>query len=158
MPTRAEQTLIEICFGGIAMARKQPELALSHYLQAAEISPDYPSVWYIIGHLQQTLKQYENAEESLKRAITADDDLRAYAELASVYLLRQQLSKAHQILEQGIHIHPKSAHLRALLSSVLFEMGEHRRAQTILEEAERLNPESEMVKVVRQAIKKSKKR
>jgi non-homologous end joining protein Ku len=48
--------------------------------------------------------------------------------------------------------------LRAILAAMLLDSGENRRAQELLEEAERINPDLEMVKTVRQVIDKHKKR
>ena len=157
-PSPAEATVIEASLGNIAMYRDQQDEGLRHFLRAAEISPDYPAIWYNIGHIQYSLERYEEAVESLKRAIETDDDLRAYAELAAVYMAQQRWAEARETLEQGLRVHPQSAHLRAILAALLLDSGENRRAQVLLEEAERLNPDLEMVKTVRQVMDKHKKR
>src|SRR6266581_4531460 len=51
--------------------------------EATVISPNYPAIWYNIGHIQYALERYDEAVDSLKRAIETDNDLRAYAELAA---------------------------------------------------------------------------
>jgi hypothetical protein len=47
--------------------------------------------------------------------------------------------------------------MRALLAGILLDMGELRRGQAVLEEAERLDPEGEMVQAVRQILESMKK-
>src|SRR6266581_4353952 len=126
--------------------------------EATVISPNYPAIWYNIGHIQYALERYDEAVDSLKRAIETDNDLRAYAELAAVYMALRRSAEARETLEQGLRTHPQSAHLRAILAAFLLDSGENRRAQVLLEEAERINPDLEMVKTVRQVMDKHKKR
>jgi len=157
-PSPAEATVIEASLGNIAMYRNQQGEGLRHFLRAAEISPNYPAIWYNIGHIQYALERYDEAVDSLKRAIETDNDLRAYAELAAVYMALRRSAEARETLEQGLRAHPQSAHLRAILAAFLLDSGENRRAQVLLEEAERINPDLEMVKTVRQVMDKHKKR
>lgn len=157
-PTPAEATLIEASLGNAAMERDQPEEGLKHFLRTAELTPNYPAIWYNIGHIQMGLKRYEEAVNSLKRSVEVANDLRSYAELAAAYMSLQRLADARETLEQGLRVYPQSAHLRAILAAVLLDNGETRRAQGMLEEAERINPDLEMVKTVRQLMNKFKKR
>jgi protein involved in temperature-dependent protein secretion len=60
-------------------------------------------------------------------------------------------------VEQGVRLHPQSAHMRGLLAGILLDMGELRRAQAVLEEAERIDPGSEMVQTVRKMLESMKK-
>jgi len=157
-PTPAEATVIEAGLGNIALYRNQQDEGLKHFLRAAEISPNYPAIWYNIGHIQYELERYEEAVDSLKRSIEMDNDLRSYAELAAVYMVLKRTADAREILEQGLRVYPQSAHLRAILAALLLDSGDTRRAQGLLEEAERINPDLEMVKTVRQVMDKRKKR
>jgi len=157
-PNRLEETVIKSVLGNIALERKQFEEALRYYQQVADFSPNYPSIWYIIGHVQHQLKRDEEAEQSLKRAIEVDNDFSAYSELAGVYMAQHDYAKAREIVEQGLRVYPKSAHLRALLAALTFDSGDRRRAQTLLQEAERINPNLEMVKAVRKILNEHKKR
>ncbi len=157
-PSREEQTLIELGLGNVAIDRNQVEEALTHFQRAADISPDYPGIWYNIGHVQSQLKQYAEAEQSLKRALEERKDLHIFTELASVYMSQQKDAQAREILEQGLRLYPQSAALRALLAALVLETGDRRRAQSLIEEAERLNPNLEIVKTVRQIMNKHKKK
>jgi tetratricopeptide (TPR) repeat protein len=157
-PSREEQTLIELGLGNIAIDRKQDEEALAHFQHAADISPDYPGIWYNVGHVQFELKQYADAEQSLKRALEDRKDLHVFTELASVYMSQQKDAEAREILEQGLRLYPQSASLRALLAAIVNETGDRRRALSLIGEAERLSPDLEIVKTVRQIMNKYKKK
>ncbi len=73
-------------------------------------------------------------------------------------MAQHDYAKAREIVEQGLRVYPKSAHLRALLAALTFDSGDRRRAQTLLQEAERINPNLEMVKAVRKILNEHKKR
>jgi Tfp pilus assembly protein PilF len=63
-----------------------------------------------------------------------------------------QLEKAMEIVEQGLRQHPDSAHLHALIAAIYSENGDRRRAQAELAEAERINPDLEIVQAVREML------
>jgi tetratricopeptide (TPR) repeat protein len=83
--------------------------------------------------------------------------MRSYSELGSIYMNTQRLPDAYKIVEQGISANPSSAHLKALLAAVLLEMGDRRRSRAMLEEAEQINPNLEIVQAVRQTLETKKK-
>jgi len=56
-----------------------------------------------------------------------------------------------------VRANPNSAHLHALFASVLFEIGDQHGAHRQIEEAERIDPQLEIVQSVRQYINKAKK-
>ena len=80
-----------------------------------------------------------------------------FAELGSIYIARHEPEKAYAIVEQGVRLHPGSAHLRGLLAATLLDMGDLRRGQSVLEEAERIDPASEIVQTVRKIMESMKK-
>jgi len=103
-------------------------------------------------------QNYAEAEVYYKRAIEQQpNDIRPYSELGSVYMNTNRLPDAYKIVEQGVQADPSSAHLKVLLAGVLLEMGDRRRAWAMLEEAERINPNLEIVQAVRQTLDTKKK-
>jgi tetratricopeptide (TPR) repeat protein len=58
------------------------------------------------------------------------------------------------VVSQGIRTIPQSAHLRALMSLVYLEQGDNRRAREYLQEAERINPDLEIIQALREVLKK----
>ncbi len=60
-----------------------------------------------------------------------------------------------EIVEQGLRRRPDSAHLHALLAAIYSENGDRRRAQSELSEAERINPDLEVVQAVHEMLHQS---
>ena len=82
-------------------------------------------------------------------------DTRAYSELIALAMNRSDSQRALEIANEGVQTNPDSAHLQALLASVLFESGDQRGARRALEQAEAINPDLEIVQSVRQHIEGS---
>jgi len=146
-----EETLIEAGLARIAQARGENAKALSHYQRSAEISPDFPGVWFSIGSLQRELNQIDEAEQSFLHCIEMDpEQIDAYAELAFIYAeIQHDLTKAQNTLEEGLEIAPDSAELLAILAMVHMQQGDVRAAKELLDEAEEIDPQLEIVQKVR---------
>src|SRR5579875_42400 len=156
---RDEEAQLEFDIASSLIELERYSEAVSHMQRVAEINPNYAGIWFNIGHVYRLQKNYAEAEACFKRAIEQQpDDIRPYSELGSIYLDTRRLSDAYQIVEQGIEANPASAHLKALLAGILDEMGQHRRARTTLEEAERINPDLPIVQAMRQMLDERKKR
>ncbi|MBV9229497.1 MAG: tetratricopeptide repeat protein, partial [Chloroflexi bacterium] len=147
-----EETLVEEGLAKIARLQGENTEALRHYQRAAEISPDFPGVWFSIGSLQRELNQIDEAEQSFLRSLEMNpEQIEAYSELALIYAeVQRDLTKAQDILEQGLEIAPDSAELLAILAMVLMQQGDLRTAGELLDEAEEIDPELEVVQKVRE--------
>ncbi len=144
------QAMIETDFGLIAEERDEYEQALSHYQRVVEIQPDHPHGWYNIGKTYSLLEESEKEIESYKRAIDVDpDDFEAYGELVTHYIRSGRILEARTLLEEGLAREPESAPLLTLLASTYFD-SDHRRADELLSEAERIEPDSLLVQLYRQ--------
>jgi tetratricopeptide (TPR) repeat protein len=158
-PETGIETIIEAGLGDIAMTRKQMSEAIPHYKRVAENNPQHPGIWFKLGSAHRQLGKHEEAEKYYQQAIKIDPhDVRAYHELAATFIGNGQLAHARAIIEQGVQTNPQSAYLHALLASLLFEQGEHQAAQRELAEAEQIDPELEIVQVMRQHIHSSKRK
>ena len=82
-------------------------------------------------------------------------DSHVYSLLGTMYLESEQRSKARQILEQGLRVNQDSAELRVYLAIVLIAMGDDRRAEKLLDEAEEIDPDLEFIQTLRQALKQT---
>src|SRR6266516_1783121 len=60
-----------------------------------------------------------------------------------------QTSKALESLEEGLRINPDSAQLRAFLALAVSESGDYHKAEELLDEAERLDPNLDLVEMYR---------
>ena len=150
---RDEEAQIEADLASMAMERQNYDEAIAHFKRVAEINPNYNGVWLNIGLAYRRQEKYDEAVTYYQRAIEAQpNDIAVYAELGTLYMATEQLDKALEIVEQGLRHRPDSAQLHALLAAIYAENGDRRRAQSELAEAERINPDLEVVQAVREMI------
>lgn len=158
-PAGEEEAMIEAALGNIAMRRERMQEAIPHYQRVAEINPDFPGIWFNLGFAHRLLGNFEQAETSYQRAVQAEPgDIRPYSELIAIAMNQGNKQKAHDIAEQGVKANPDSASLRALLASVLQEMGDLHSAEKQLAEAEAIDPNQEIVQSVRESLRIAKKK
>ena len=150
---RDEEAQIEADLASIAMIHQRFDEAITHFKRVAEINPNYNGVWLNIGLAYRRQEKFDEAETYYQRALEVQpNDFAVYAELGTLYMVTTQLVKALEIVEQGLRYHPNSAHLHALLAAISSENGDRRRAQSELAEAERINPDLEIVQAVREML------
>jgi tetratricopeptide (TPR) repeat protein len=155
---RDEEAQLEFDLGSSLVQLERFSEATPHLERVAEINPNYAGIWFNVGYVYRVQKRYAEAEAFYKRAIEQQPgDMRPYSELGSIYMNTNRLQDAYKIVEQGIQADPLSAHLKALLAAVLLEMGDRKRSRAMLEEAEQLNPNLEIVQAMRQALETKKK-
>ncbi len=156
-PTREEEAEIENDLGGLSLDLQRHEDALRHFMRVAELAPRREQIWHNIARTYQLLNNMVEAEVYYKRAIEEEpQNISAFTDLALIYINRHELDKAYLLVEQGARLNPLSAHLRGLLAGLLLDMGERKRAQAVLEEAERINPDIEIVRAVRRSLESAK--
>jgi tetratricopeptide (TPR) repeat protein len=150
---RDEEAQIEADLATMAMVDEKYDEAIEHYKRVAEINPNYNGVLINLGLAYRRQENYDEAIVYYQRALEAyPNEVPIYAELGTIYMTTKQLDKAIEIVEQGLRQHPNSAHLHALLAAIYSENGDPRRAQSELAEAERINPDLEVVQAVREMI------
>lgn len=150
---------IEAGLGNIAMRQERFADAIPYLKRVADIKPNYPGVWFSLGFAYRLLGQFDEAEFYYqKERENGTDDVRLYSELTAIYMQRAEIGKAQTLLEDALQLQPQSAYLNALLASVLAEKGDRRRALKYLEEAERIDPNSDFIPAVRQQISGTAKR
>jgi tetratricopeptide (TPR) repeat protein len=155
-PNADEEANIEAGLGNIAMRRELINAAIPHYQRVSEINPDYPGIWFNLGFAHRQLGDFEQADTYYQRAIEqAPTDMRPYAERVAIAMNRENKQQARAIAEQGVAANPDSASLRALLASVLQEIGDRKAAQQRLAEAEAIDPNQPIVQSVRQQLQKT---
>lgn len=152
---RDAQAQIEFDLAHIAINQERFAEAQRYLERLAEISPNYPSLWAMLGYAHREQGNFAEAEIAFKRSMEEDPtEVRAYAELGMLYVDRNEFDKARDVFSQGIRALPQSAHLRALMAMVYIEKGDLRRAREYVQEAERLNPDLEIVQAIRELLKK----
>ena len=146
---------IEFDLASLALENERFADAQSYMERVAELVPNYPGLWATLGFIHRNQNNYPEAEVYYRRAIEEEPtDVRPYSELGSIYISQNQFEKARNVLSQGISTLPQSAHLRGLMSALYLDQGDRVRAAEYLAEAERLNPELEIVQVLREELKK----
>jgi tetratricopeptide (TPR) repeat protein len=141
---------IEYGLGEIAMEQAQYQKALQHFQIVAAIDPTTAEAWYNIAEAYNLLEQLEEAEINYTRAIALEPEIIDYfTALSRMHMEHGQTSKACLVLEEGLRINPESAQLRAFLALAVAESGDYHKAEELLDEAELLDPELDMVEMYR---------
>src|SRR5213080_2515203 len=141
---------IEYGLGEIAMEQAQYQKALQHFQRVAAIDPTNAEAWYNIAEAYNLLEQLEEAEINYARAIALEPEIIDYfTALSRMHMEHRQSLKACLVLEEGLRINPGSAQLRAFLALAVSESGDYRKAEELLDEAELLDPELDMVEMYR---------
>ncbi len=150
--TPQEEASVESTLGTLYMQRDEYTKALDHYQRAVDINADFPGGWYNVGDAYRHLEQDEEAIAAFQRAIELhSDDIDSYAELSEIYLENAQIDQARDLLEEGLKVNPEAAQLLVLLSSTYLD-SDIQRAEQLLEEAEDIDPDQEMVLLYRQVL------
>ncbi len=152
-PNADTEAIVEHDMGTLAMIREDYEQALEHYRRVAEIHPDSTRVWTDIADAYSGLDNFEAAEASYRHAIELKpNDVNLYVGLSTMYMANQQLDGSRELWEEGLRANPDSADFRFYLAMTLAERGEFLRAQTLLEEAEQIDPHHEMAPMISQML------
>jgi tetratricopeptide (TPR) repeat protein len=141
---------IENSLGEIAMEQTHYQKALRYFQGVAAIDPTNAEAWYNIAEAYNLLEQVEEAVINYANAIALEPKvIDYYTALSRMYMEHGQASKARVVLEEGLRANPESAQLRAFLALAVSESGDYRKAEELLDEAELLDPELDMVEMYR---------
>ncbi len=148
-----DKAAIEIGRARIARLENRPEEALVHFQNAIDAESDLPGIRYHMGELQLSLSQKDAAEESFLKSIEVEPTVvEAYADLATLYVEQGSEAAAMRVLEQGVAANPLAADIKAALAMLYIGAGDVGKAEELIEEAEELDPELELVNIIRQII------
>jgi tetratricopeptide (TPR) repeat protein len=149
--TRAQ---IEFDLALIAIDQQHFAAAQGYLERLAEIAPDYPALWAMLGSVQRQQGNLAEAEVAFRRSLEDDPtEERAYVELGTLYADRDELERARDIFSQGMRAIPQSAQLHALMALFYLRKDDERRAREYMQEAERLDPDLEIVQALREILK-----
>jgi tetratricopeptide (TPR) repeat protein len=141
---------IENSLGEIAMKREQYHKALRHFQRVAEIDPTNAESWYNIAEAHNLLDNVEEAQVNYTRAIAIEPEIiDYYTAFSRMHMEHGQTALALEILEKGLRANPNSAQLRAFLALAVSESGDYHKAEELLDEAARLDPDLDMVEMYR---------
>lgn len=152
---RDVQAQIEFDLANLAINRERFAEAQQYLERLALLAPNYPELWATLGYVHRQQENFAEAEIAFKRSLEEDpQEVRAYTELAAMYVDQGQYDNARDVLSRGIRALPQSAQLRGLMALVYLEKGDERRAREYIQEAERLNPDLEILPALRELLKK----
>lgn len=144
---------IEVGRARLAQMEEKPEEALAHFQRAIDLDTKQPGLWASLGSLQLALEQTDAAEKSFLKSIVVDPTVTsAYAELATIYVEQHNDTAAMRVLAQGIDANPFAADIMAAQAMLYINAGNLRKAEELIEEAEEIDPDMEIVFMVRQVI------
>ena len=151
--TPNQQAAIALGRAQLAQREEKTEEALAQYQQALDLAPDIPTVWNSIGELQLSLNQQEAAEKSFLKSVEVNPTVvEAYGQLATLYVERNSDTEAVHVLEQGIEANPDAVELIASLAMLYVNQNDLQKAEELITKAEAIDPDMELVYVVRQII------
>lgn len=149
----ADEAHIEFHLGDIAMEREQYEEALVHYQHFADHNPNSPNAWFNIAEAQSLLENFEEADLSYRRSISLQSENdEIYISLSQMYATNNQLSKAIEVLEEGLDANPESIPLVVSLATLHLENNDLRQVEILVERAERIDPDSGAIQMIRQML------
>jgi tetratricopeptide (TPR) repeat protein len=149
----ADEAHVEFHLGDIAMEREQYEEALVHYQHFADHNPNSPIAWFNIAEAQSLLENFEEADVSYRRSISLQSENdEIYLSLSQMYATNNQLSKAIEVLEEGLDANPESILLVVSLATLHLENNDLRQVEILVERAERIDPDSGAVQMIRQML------
>ena len=127
---------------GVAERNGELERSLSYWLKAKKLGPDDPVILLGFGRVCFKMDLLEDAEPALAKAASLKPaDIPYQYTLAAVKVGKRQYDEARSLLEPLVEAHPKDAHLRYALGTVLYTQGHLQEAAVHLSESIRLEPD-----------------
>lgn len=112
---------------------RQYEEAMEELKKALKVNPKHPRVSYMIGHIYELQKDFENAEKFYNRAVEFGKHfLIAHEALARIYEAKGDLEAASKELKKAVHISPKNIDRQLGLSQILVKTGKKEEVQKLL--------------------------
>lgn len=151
-----DEAKIEHNLGKIAQQRGQGKEALSHYQRVVELLPEESEAWADLAQAHQQLGNLEEAETNYKQAIAVEPREAYYFTLSELYKTNNQLSKALDLLKEGLAACPDSAILHAYTAVTYLNSSDYDQAERYLDKAEEIDPQLDVIPTYRSLIALSK--
>ena len=109
---------------GVAEHNGELERSLSYWLRAKKLAPDDPGILLGFGRVCFKMDLLEDAEPPLAKAASLKPgDIPYQYTLAAVKVGKRQYDEARSLLEPLVRAHPRDAHLRYAIGTVLYTQG-----------------------------------
>ena len=127
---------------GEAERNGELERSLSYWLRAKKLAPDDPGILLGFGRVCFKMDLLEDADLALvKAASLKPGEIHYQYTLAAVKVGRRQYDEARSLLQPLVEAHPRDAHLRYAMGTVLYTQGHLQEAAEHLRESIRLEPD-----------------
>jgi len=118
--------------------------ALSEYLASLNAKADFPEAQMAIGGTALVLRNFRAAALAFREATILDPQaVRAWLNIAQLYIASRNLPEAESVLRQAIEANPKVGELHLALSEILIAARKSADAISVLEEASQLLPKDD---------------
>jgi len=142
---------MQLCAGSTYFSQEGGEQMLHYIQQAIELEPEYANAWVLRGAVSSERQQYREAEQQLKRSLTARyfdrhiDHANAHANLGNLFLRQGRLAEAAEHYEKSLRITPSQMDMFDRLKEMsragqLSRVGKN--LETILHEGKKAPPHS----------------
>jgi len=123
--------------------KKLQDKGIREYIHTQLINTDHPSSQMNLGTMYLNLKDYENAEESFKKAIEIESLMTtAYINLADLYRILDREAEGEQLLRRALSLDPEMAAVHYSLGLLLVRTSRKQEAMLHLEKATLLEPDN----------------
>ncbi len=128
--------------------KRSPTVAkgLESAITAIQLDPNIPHAYYALGLLNLAIHEYDAALGAARHSLKLDANYAdGYALLAEAALYGGELSEGLQAIERAKRLHPHhTADYHWLEGHILYQLGEHKKADVVLREAFDANPENKI--------------
>lgn len=120
--------------GAIQAARGEHTKALQTYWRGLQIDQNHPILHYNSARSFIALKKYDEAANSFESVFkTKPGWAEALVEYAELLIAKKKLSKAEEVLSQGLLINPKNLLITNKLGKVYYQLGDTKKAEEAYE-------------------------
>jgi tetratricopeptide (TPR) repeat protein len=134
--------LAEFNLGTAYSDKKQLDLAVAHFLEAARLGPNDATTYNNLGNVYLEQKEYQKAADSYLRAIQLDNkSALTYVNLGNAHLMLKRETEAEAAYRQAIKVAPALPQAWFHLADLQASQGKFAQASQGFEEAALLAPE-----------------
>jgi Tfp pilus assembly protein PilF len=123
------------------LAKNDTERAEASLLKAIAYAPQFSAAWNALGVISFRRREYPKAEEYFRKALAADSQsFSAQVNLGGALLAAGRWKEALVVNQKAQSARPQDALANAQLGLTYFQLGDDKRAEPYLMEAQRIDP------------------
>ena len=127
--------------GHAALADKKPDLAISHFLKATQIYPDFYDAHILLGQLYMDGSYWDKAEASIRQALKINPKaVTAMVSLGEIYRREKKYEQGQKILEEALKLDNNSWESNFTLGRIYWELKDMAKAGRYVARSIELQP------------------